>query len=383
MKRIYFDNAATSWPKPEKVNTAVFDYMNNSGFSAGRSVHSGAMDSNRMVYSCREALANFFDYEDASDVVFTNNITMSLNMLIKGVIKDGWHVITTSMEHNSVLRPLFAHREACDFELEILPCTQSGLLDIELLKNSIKSNTKLIVISHASNVTGIIQPIVEIGAICKQNGIYFIIDCAQSAGTLSVSMKNINCNALAFTGHKGLLAPQGVGGFIIDKILNEACTTIIQGGTGSSSYELFQPHFMPDKFESGTMNGPAIAGLKSALQFLDDVGIHNIRNHEACLLKVFKDGAHNIKNLILYSDNKMQSVAVASFNIIGLEPAEVGHILDLKYNIMCRTGVHCAALAHKTIGTYPAGTVRFSFGYFNTIEEVKFALKALQEISDF
>ncbi len=382
MNRIYFDNAATSWPKPPEVYSSVLDYMTNNGFTAGRSVYSGALNSNRIIYNSREAAADFFNFNKPSNVVFTNNITLALNMLIKGTIKENWHVITTSMEHNSILRPLHSHKKVCNYELEILECSKEGFLDVELLQSRIKSNTKLVIMSHSSNVTGSIQPLELVGKLCKKNNVLFVIDSAQTAGSIPLDFELLNCNAIAFTGHKGLLAPQGIGGFVIDDKLNESCSTIIEGGTGSSSYDIYQPDFLPDKFESGTINTPSVLGLLKGIEFINKTTLKAVHEHEMELVKEFISDAENLKGITIYNCKDFsKTTPVISFSMKNFECSEIGSILDSEFNIMCRTGLHCAPLAHKTIGTYPEGTVRFSFGPFNTLPQVKSAVDALYRIS--
>lgn len=381
MKEVYFDNAATTYPKPPEVYSSVMDYMTNKGFSSGRSVYSGALNSNRIVHKSRELIAEFFNFSKAENVIFTYNITLALNMLIKGTIKENWHVITTAMEHNSVLRPLNSHKKCCNYELEILECSKDGFLDINLLESHIKSTTKLIIMSHSSNITGSLQPLEAIGKLCKKNNILFIIDSAQTAGSIPLDFRNLNCNAVAFTGHKGLLGPQGIGGFIIDDKLNSLCSTIIEGGTGSSSYDIFQPDFLPDKFESGTLNTPAVLGLAKGIEFINNTSIKTIHEMEMELTEQFISNLLNIKGITVYHCNNFsRRTAVISFNLKNFDCSEIGYLLDSEFNIMCRTGLHCAPLAHKTIGTYPQGTVRFSFGPFNTAYEVSYAVDALYKI---
>ena len=379
--RLYLDNAATTYPKPPEVYSAVLNYMTNIGANPGRGGHSSSLEGSRVVYKCREALMNFFKFDKPENVIFTSNITASLNILLKSIIKDGWHVITTSMEHNSVLRPLSSINNNKNIELDILPCSKEGILDINLFKSTIKSNTKLVVISHSSNVVGSIQPLNEIGRICKENNIYLIIDSAQTAGVIPIDFYSLSCSALAFTGHKGLLGPQGIGGFLINDELNSEAGTFIEGGTGSLSDSIIQPDILPDKFESGTLNTPAIAGLLQGIEYINKEGILSIKQKEQELAKLFIEGLNNINSIVIYGTNKIDNMtATISINSTLINNSELGFMLDNEYGIMTRTGLHCAPFAHKTIGTFPLGTLRFSFGAFNDKKDVDYTLTSLNKI---
>lgn len=379
--KLYLDNAATSYPKPKEVYQAMNDYMINLGASPGRGSYASALDSSRIVYNCREELCSLFNFDTVENVIFTSNITHSLNILINGFIKEGMHVITSSMEHNSVLRPLHTLKNFINYELDIIKASNEGLINIEDIKNSIKENTKLIILTHSSNVIGTLEPLEEIGLVCKQKGIFFIIDSAQTAGITEVDFKKLNCNALAFTGHKGLLGPQGIGGFLIDDSFNEKCSSIFVGGTGSLSSDLLQPDFLPDKFESGTLNTPGIAGLLAGINFITSVGINSIKEKEEFLTQKLIDGLLNIDDVILYGlkTSKNRTSAI-SMNFRNIDSSEVAYTLDSQFGIMTRTGLHCAPLAHKTIGTYPTGTLRMSLGYFNDEKDVDYTLFSLNKI---
>jgi cysteine desulfurase family protein len=379
--RIYLDNAATTFPKPPKVYSSVMNYMMNIGANPGRGGHAASLEGSRIVFKCREALMNLFSFDKIENVIFTSNITASLNILIKSIVKEGWHVITTSMEHNSVLRPLTSLQNRRNVQLDILSCSDDGILDIELFKSKIKSNTKLVIMSHSSNIIGSIQPLEEIGKICKEHHIYFIVDCAQTAGVIPLDFYKLNLSALAFTGHKGLLAPQGIGGFLISDELNQEADVFIEGGTGSLSESILQPTFLPDKFESGTLNTPAIAGLLEGITYLNAEGIDSIRQREEYLTERFLDSILNMKDVLLYGTKAAKSMtATISINSIRINNAELGYILDNEYGIMTRTGLHCAPLAHKTIGTFPEGTLRFSFGPFNELSDINYAINSLHNI---
>ena len=384
MNNIYFDNAATSFPKPQQVIDEMFNHMTNFGGSANRGSSATALQSSRVAYECRYALSQFFNYHKSENVIFTNNITSSINLLLNGLIKPNWHIITTSMDHNSTLRPLLKLKNEIDnVEVDIINCNSEGFLEINDLKNSIKENTKLIILSHASNLVGSIQPIKEIGDICKEKGIYFILDSAQTAGVLPIDMKSLNLSALAFTGHKSLLGPQGIGGFIIDDSLNNICRSVFVGGTGSHSSLLEPPTTLPDKFESGTLNIPGIVGLLAGINFINNEGIHTIREREDFLCKTALEGLLNMGDIKIYGTTDISKrTATIAFNINNIDPSEVGYILDSEFNIACRTGLHCAPLAHKSVDSYPNGSVRISFGYFNKIEEIKYFLDSINKIKN-
>ena len=379
--KIYLDNAATTFPKPQEVYTSMMNYMMNIGTNPGRGVSTASLAGNRVVLNCRYAIMDFFHFDKVENVIFTPNITTSLNTLIKSSVRKGWHVITSSMDHNATLRPLNSLSEKGIIELDIIPCSKEGFINIDDFINTIKPNTKLVVLSHASNIIGSIQPLEAIGKICRNKKIYFIIDAAQTAGVLPIDFYKLNCNALAFTGHKSLLGPQGTGGFLIDDKLNEQCTSFIEGGTGSLSSSIIQPDFLPDKFESGTLNTPGIAGLLEGINFINKQGIDSIRENEEYLCKNFIDRLLNIPSIDVYGSKfKSKRTATISINSTKIDNSELGFILDSEYGITTRTGLHCAPFAHKTIGTYPTGTLRFGIGPFNDIKDINYTLNALNTI---
>lgn len=380
--KVYLDNGSTSFPKPKIVSDSIYNYLTNIGGNPGRSNHSNALEANRSVYIAREKICNFFNYDKSENVIFTNNITSSLNILLNGIIKSGDHVITSSMEHNSVIRPLYNLKNILDIDLDIVQANALGIIDVNNIKNLIKPNTKLIVITHASNVTGSIQPIKEIGEVCKKHGIFFILDSAQSAGILDINFKELSLNALAFTGHKSLLGPQGIGGFIIDDKLNEICNPLVLGGTGSLSHSLIQPDFLPDKFESGTLNIPGIVGLYEAIKFIESEGLNTIYEHNSYLRSYLIAGILNMPNYKINGTlDKKFSTSCISITHSKLDVSELSYILESDFNINNRSGLHCAPLAHKTIGTFSNGTVRLSLGYFNTVEEIKYTIDSLNKIN--
>ncbi|MBS5926776.1 MAG: aminotransferase class V-fold PLP-dependent enzyme [Clostridium sp.] len=378
---VYLDNASTSFPKPKIMADAMYDYIINVGGNSGRGNYSNSYESNKLILLTREKIANFFNYNKSENVIFTNNITSSLNILIKGMLKQNDHVISTTLEHNSVLRPLFECSNSLNINIDLVNSSKDGFINPIDIKNKINKNTKLVIISHASNVIGSIQNIKEIGAICKKNNVFFIIDTAQTAGMVKVDMHQCNANAIAFTGHKSLLGPQGIGGFIIDDLLNDECTSTFSGGTGSLSHSLTQPNFLPDKFECGTLNSPGIVGLSNSIDFINKEGLETIYSKTSYLRSKLYEGMLNIDGIKLYGNTNFSKYTTCiSFNYKNFDPAEVSYFLE--YNgIKTRSGLHCAPLAHKSIGSYPGGTIRFSLGYFNTEKEIDYTLSILNNIN--
>jgi cysteine desulfurase family protein len=360
----------------------MVDFMTNIGCNPGRGGYSQSLESGRLVYGTRELINTFFNGPGSENVIFTQNITSSLNTVIKGMLKENWHVITSSMEHNSVMRPLRRVEADRNVEITVAQCGIDGTLDPAAIKNSIRDNTKAVVMTHASNLTGTIMPVEEVGKICSEYGLYFIVDTAQSAGVLDIDFKRMNIDVLAFTGHKGLMGPQGIGGFIISDRADKITLPLIEGGTGSRSHLETQPDMLPDKYESGTLNTVGIAGLKAGIDFIQKEGISNIRRHESMLLDLLIQGLKTIPNVLLYGPiDSMRQTSVLSMNIAGMDPAELSYILDSEYGIMTRTGLHCTPSAHKTIGTYPLGTVRLSIGYFNTVEDIQYTVDTIKKLA--
>ena len=384
MKKIYLDQASTTFPKPECVANAVYKYMTGNGCNINRGCYENAYDTEEVILETREMLCQLFDGPDCKNVVFTKNVTESLNVVLKGFLKTGDHVLVSSMEHNAVMRPI-RQLEKRGVSFDRIPCSNQGDLLLDSIENFLRENTKAVVLMHASNVCGTILPIKEVGAFCKRHGLKFIVDCAQTAGVLPISMKEMNIDALCFTGHKGLYGPQGIGGFILQEEMIELIDPLLSGGTGSISHTEEIPSFMPDRFEPGTMNLPGIFGLHAAIEWIESTGIDKIREKEEMLTSLFIE---NIKALdpefdkirLAGKDTKEGRTAVVSIQTPGRDVAEVAYLLDKNYGIMTRVGLHCAPSAHETLKTYPTGTVRFSFGYFNTEEEVLLAVKALEEI---
>lgn len=379
--KVYFDNASTTFPKPKIVANSIYNYLVNVGGNANRSYYSNALEANRELLSCRDKVANLFNFEKSSNVIFTNNITTSLNMLIKGLLNPKDHVISSTMEHNSTLRPLIDCKENLNIELSLVEASKTGYISSDDILKNIKSNTKLVILSQASNVTGSVQDLKKIGSICSENNIFFIIDTAQSAGTIKVDMKELNASAIAFTGHKSLLGPQGIGGFILTDNLNDNCKHIISGGTGSLSHSLIQPDFLPDKFESGTLNMPGIIGLSNSIDFINNEGLTTISEKVRFLRKNLYNGLKNINNINVYGgDNNDLTTSCISINYKDVDPSEFSYYLDLN-GIKTRSGLHCASLAHKSINTFPSGTVRLSLSYFNNIDEVNYVLSIINKFN--
>ncbi|TFZ41315.1 aminotransferase class V-fold PLP-dependent enzyme [Soehngenia longivitae] len=375
----YFDNAATTFPKPDRVYDKVYEAMKEYAANPGRSGHKMALKANREVYDARVLISKFFHIEDCFNLIFTPNCTTALNMAIQGTLKEGDHVITTSMEHNSVLRPI-KHLELLGVENTIVYADENGSISTDSIKKAIRTNTKMIAMTHVSNLTGTIMPIEEVGELAKSKGILFLVDASQSAGVIPIDVNKTNIDFLAFPGHKGLLGPQGTGGlFIRDGLRTD---TIIQGGTGSESYSIYQPEIMPDKFESGTLNMPGIVGLKEGLNYILETGIENIRKKEEELSKFFIEELRKIEVVKIYGPTDIkQRVGVVPINIMDMDSSEISYILDDRYDIYVRPGLHCSPLAHETIGTMEQGAVRFSFGPFNTEEEVEYLIRAIFEIT--
>nr|WP_300005662.1 aminotransferase class V-fold PLP-dependent enzyme [Tissierella sp.] len=376
---IYFDNAATTFPKPEEVYQKQMEVMREYGANPGRAGHKMALRTNREIFETRISLAKLFNIKNMMNVIFTQNATESLNMGIKGLLKSGDHVITTSMEHNSVLRPI-THMQAIGVESTIVKADSKGHIDPKDIEEAIKPNTKLIVTTHISNLTGTIMPVEEIGQIAKKHGLIYMVDAAQSAGVYPIDVEAMNISILAAAGHKGLLGPQGTGVLYISPELD--LDGLMQGGTGSASESLSQPDIRPDKYESGTPNGPGIIALGAGVEYITSRGIDEIRRHEEELTDYFLKAIKEIDGIIIYGPaNIKEQAAVVALNLKDIDSSEISYILDEEYDIAVRSGLHCAPLAHKTIGTLDQGVVRFSFGIFNTKEEVDKAIEALKDIA--
>ena len=390
MQQIYLDNASTTFPKPQVVADAVYQYITHAGTNISRGTC--ATSSENLVYTTRELLCDFFGAEDSKNVIFTKNVTESLNIIIKGLLRSGDHVLVSAMEHNAIMRPLQqigtelttdnAPADAITFSR--IPCDAEGALRLDALPQLIRPNTRAIIMTHASNVCGTLQPLEQIGSFCQKHGLRFIVDSAQSAGILPLNMQQLHIDALAFTGHKGLLAPQGIGGLLLREHIIDEISPLIVGGTGSLSHTERTPRFLPDKFEAGTLNLPGIAGLQAALTWLKQQGIDKIRTHELTLTQQFLDGLRQLEAQgllrIVGKRNCNERLGVVSIATEKMDIAELAFVLADKYAIATRVGLHCAPHAHKTLGTYPTGTLRFSFGWHNTAAEVSVTLHALSEV---
>lgn len=380
MKYIYLDNASTTFPKAPNVANAMSDYLTNYGININRGSYALAYDVEDIIYTTRQRLNNVFNSHDPSHVIFTQNVTMSLNMVIKGLLKSDDHVLVSTMEHNAVMRPLTQLLDN-GITFDVIPCDVTGSIEIDAIESLIRPNTVAIIINHASNVCGTIQPIQSIGALCKAHNLHFIVDAAQTAGVIPINVKACHIDALCFTGHKGLLGPQGIGGIILTKEIAQTLTPLIAGGTGSFSHLETMPTHMPDAFEAGTLNLPGIIGLNEGLSYIEAVGMKNIHNHELALTKTFLECLRSITGINIIGKQDIQDrTAVVSITIDGMDPASIAYELESTYHIMTRVGLHCAPRAHQTLGTYPEGTVRFSFGYTNTHENVEVTLSALNRI---
>jgi cysteine desulfurase/selenocysteine lyase len=403
MKRlIYLDNAATSFPKPPEVIEAMNHFMTEVGANPGRAGHDRALEADRIVRNTRKSLARLFNIDDPDRIVFAMNVTEALNTVINGFLKEGDHVITTSMEHNSVLRPLRYFEEKGFITLSIAPCDGKGFLDIDNFPSLIRKNTSLMVLNHASNVCGTIQ---DVRAVKKAIGdIPLLLDAAQTAGCFPLDVKADGIDFLAFTGHKALLGPQGTGGLYIREGLD--VNPLIRGGTGSISEKEVQPDFLPDGLESGTRNNVGIAGLGAGVDFILNEGVQRIRDHEKDLTAALLSTLYDVAGLTVYGALKA-AAQTATISItfdsllppgakydyggcgaVNLElmeediyPAEAGKILNSEYDILVRTGLHCAPIAHRTLKTFPEGTVRISMGFFNTLEDMEITAKAIRRIA--
>jgi len=379
MNYVYLDNGATSFPKAPGVAQSISNYILNVGTNVNRGAYSASYKAENTLYETRELICELFNFEKAENVIFTKNITESLNFLIKGLLKDGDHVVVSSMEHNAVMRPLNALGNKIEYTKA--KCNNLGDLDMEDFENSLKSNTKAVVMTHASNVCGTILDLEKVGNICKEKGIYFIIDSAQTAGFLDIDFTKLHADALGFTGHKSLLGPQGIGGFIVNDSLASEMDTFIEGGTGSLSDTEVQPNYMPDKFEAGTLNIPGIYGLNASLKYLLKEGLRSVREKELELLDKFMQGIYNIENIeIIGKKNIDKRTGILSLDFTDKDNGIISHVLSKDFGIMTRCGMHCAPSAHKTLGTFPRGTVRFGLSHFNTLEEIEYTLNSINRV---
>ena len=380
MERIYLDHACTSFPKPACVAEAVMKQLTGNAVNVNRGGYAEAYEAENLVFDTRQKLCSLFRGPDPSQVVFTKNVTESLNFVIKGLLRPGDHVIVSSMEHNAVMRPL-TQLTAAGVTFDRISCAADGSLDPDDLRKHLRPATKAIVTLHASNVCGTILPIEAIGAFAHENGLFYAVDAAQTAGILPIDMQKAHVDALCFTGHKGLGGPQGIGGFLLAPGAEKRLEPLISGGTGSISHTENVPDFMPDRFEAGTPNLPGIAGLSAALDRLADIGTAAVFDHERKLTERFLNGLLPLEQSgrlkIIGKKTSEGRVGVVSIQTEKTGLSELAFRLENEYGILTRVGLHCAPAAHRTLGTYPTGTIRFSFGYTNTEEEIDTALTAL------
>lgn len=377
----YLDNGATSFPKPEVVYDFMDSFYRTNGASPGRSGYDMSIETGNILESTRIVMTEYFKGSDVKRLVFTLNSTDALNLAISGLVRPGDHVITTTLEHNAVLRPLYHLEQDSDVEVDYVPFDDRGFVSPEDIAAKIKQNTKLVVVNHASNVLGTIQPVTAIGAICKEHGLTFLVDASQTAGKLPIDIEEMNIDVIAFTGHKSLLGPTGVGGLYVKEGVEIRQTRA--GGTGVKSAERRHLEEFPYRLEYGTLNMVGIAGLFAGVKWVLKEGIDKIHHNEMNLATLFRDGLHTIEGVTTYCLDEMEDhIAVCTFNVNGFEAVNTGTLLDGEYDIACRTGLQCAPLVHKQLGTMDInGTVRVSFGPFNTVEHVQKTVAAVGEIA--
>ena len=386
MNRIYLDQASTSFPKAPGVAQAMMDYLTMNGVNVNRGCYSSAYSAEEVIYETRQLLAELFHFSKCKNVIFTPNVTTSLNFILKGFLKPGDHILVSAMEHNAVMRPV-VQLASSGISFDRIPCRTDGSMILEKVEELIRPETKAIVTLHASNVCGTRMPLDALGEICQRHQLYFVVDSAQTAGIVPINMDKMHIDALAFTGHKGLRGPQGTGGFLVSQELAEQMEPLISGGTGSVSHTEEIPDFMPDRFESGTPNLPGIYGLHEALLYLKTHSLQAINEKELSLtgyfleqLQALDDTGRHIR--MIGKKDLTDRNAVVSIQTPEIDMSQVAWQLDNEYGVMTRVGLHCAPNAHKTLGTYPAGTIRFSFGPENTKNELDFAIQGLKKILD-
>jgi cysteine desulfurase family protein len=381
-KLIFLDNGATSFPKPEEVYTFMDNFYRNFGVNPGRSGYDLCMETGELVETTREMLTEFFNGKDPNRLCFSYNSTDALNLVINGILKEGDHAITTTIEHNSVLRPLYHLYKYNGVEVDYIPFDGKGFVDPDEFPKKFKKNTKLVIINHASNVIGTIQPIKEIGKHCRKNGIPFAIDASQSAGKIAVDIEEMNVDVVVFTGHKSFLGPTGIGGLYVREGIEIRHTRA--GGTGVRSAVRTHLDEYPYRLEYGTLNILGVAGLQAGLKWIKKKGLNNIHEQEMKLTAMLRDGLKDIEEVTLYcQDDLKDHISIFIFNIDGLEALNTATILDVDYNIACRSGLHCAPLVHEQLGTDKIkGAVRFGIGPFNTEEHINTAINAVKEIAE-
>lgn len=375
-KMIYFDNAATSIPKPSAVGQAILEALNKFG-GAGRGGHPAALEASRCIYKARVAIGKLFGCAPER-TIFTSNATESLNIAIEGLLTTKDHVITTAMEHNSVLRPLY-RQQAKGMGLSIVDIDSKGNIDYKDFDRALKATTRAVVCTHASNLIGTLINLEYISSFCRENNLLLIVDAAQTAGVFPIDIEKMGIDVLCFTGHKGLLGPQGTGGMCIRSGLSIAPMKV--GGSGTHSYSKAQPAEMPEALEAGTLNAHGIAGLLAGVEYIKKTGLDTIQKKELTLTKQFREGVAAVKGVHIYGDTNRQHAPIVTLNVDSMASSEVGDILANEFNICVRTGAHCAPLAHIALGTCEQGAVRFSFSSFNTNKEIETGIRAITEIS--
>ena len=379
-EKIYFDNGSTSWPKAPGVQEAVSELLKNGAFNINRGNYAGAYEVESVVLETRDQLVQLFHGTDSRNVIFTPGITYSLNYFIKGFLKTGDHVLVSGLEHNAVMRPL-EQMKLAGVDYDIVPVDEEGNLDPEDLRERIRINTKAVIMTHASNVCGTVVPIREIGSICKEYGLFFAVDTAQSAGTLPVDMQECQIDFLAFTAHKGLLGPQGIGGFLISERLDKKMEPYIAGGTGSQSDSLLMPDYLPDKYESGTMNLPGIIGLHASLDYIREQGLKAVHDKKMELTEYLLNEVKRIPQVRIVGRKDVQDrVAVVSLDFLTIDNAVAAFELEQECGVMTRVGLHCAPAAHQSLHTFPQGTVRFAFSASNTFSEIDRCVEGILKI---
>ncbi|MCK8826797.1 aminotransferase class V-fold PLP-dependent enzyme [Natroniella acetigena] len=377
---IYLDNAATTFKKPDIVYDAVMDTLKNNAGNPSRGSNRIALAASRKIFESRQRVAEFFNVKNSDEIIFTKNATEASNLILKGLLEAGDHIIISSLEHNAIYRPLNRLQQELGIELTIVDTEVAKVDFLSQVERAIREETKLLAVTHASNLTGNILPVKDLGELAQQKGIAFLVDAAQSAGTLEVNVEELKADFVIFTGHKGFFGPPGVGGAYINAEFE--LLPLLEGGSGGNSKQKLNPDLVPDKYESGTLNTPAIAGLGAGIEFINDISLENIREHKQELLKRTTSGLEEIAGLrILDSKISQRRVGIVAFKIEGLESAAIGDLLDKEYEIAVRTGLHCAPLAHQSLDSYDQGAVRISFSYFNTVQEVELFLEAVNEIT--
>jgi cysteine desulfurase family protein len=380
MRIIYFDNAASTWPKPPGVKEMMAEVIDQFAANPGRGGHILAMKASKTLFRTRVQVSRLFGIQNPNNLFFYLNATQALNQAIKGLLSEGDHVVTSSIEHNSVRRPLEYLRRTKNVQITYVDPREDQLFYAEDFEQAIQPNTRLLVVSHASNLTGVILPVKELGEVAKKHGVTFLVDASQTAGILPIHVEEMNIHMLAFPGHKGLYGPQGTGGLYVHGDID--LEPLIHGGTGSQSEAIDQPSTRPDRYESGTANTVGLAGLLAGVNFVLEKGVENIHAHEWKLAKKAIVGLQAIPGVEVYGpDVEVERVGVVAFNIAGVDASEASFILDQQYGIATRAGYHCTPLGHKTAGTELKGAVRASFGVFNTEEEVDTLLEAVKEIA--